>query len=146
MISKEFYHQSKLCEAIRFASLIHEDQRDKMDTIEEMIIAVLHDVLEDGNCEAHYDYISMLTSPGERLEIHLYPATINSLLILRKVKSETYDEYINRVKKDRLARKIKIEDLKDNMNLIRIKNPDLKDFERYQKYRKALDKLVLYGS
>lgn len=34
---------------------------------------------------------------------------------------------------------VKLADLKDNMNLTRIKNPTEKDFERIKKYQKALE-------
>ncbi|MCB9027449.1 MAG: hypothetical protein H6625_14105 [Bdellovibrionaceae bacterium] len=37
-----------------------------------------------------------------------------------------------------LAKKVKIEDIKDNLNLNRLKNIESKDFERVQKYKLAL--------
>lgn len=50
--------------------------------------------------------------------------------------------YIKRVKKNELARKIKLADLKENMNLKRIPNPTEKDYKRVIRYKKAYDLLL----
>ena len=109
-----------LSNAIGIANSFHAGQRDKndeiyilhplrvmlqMDTYEEKIVAVLHDVLEDTDCT-----IESLQDRGFSEEIIL---ALNA--ITRKI-DEKYIEYIERVKNNELARKVKIKDLMDNLS------------------------------
>ena len=109
-----------LSDAIGIATAFHAGQRDKndeiyilhplrvmlqMDTYEEKIVAVLHDVLEDTDCT-----IESLQDRGFSEEIIL---ALNA--ITRKI-DEKYIEYIERVKNNELARKVKIKDLMDNLS------------------------------
>jgi hypothetical protein len=54
----------------------------------------------------------------------------------------SYDEYINRIKTYLPAVRVKLADLEDNMNLMRIKKPEPADFERIEKYKKAYSQLT----
>ena len=55
----------------------------------------------------------------------------------------TYEEYIDRVARNPIARIVKIADLTHNMDTGRLPEGDIeeKDFERWDKYRRALVKL-----
>ena len=99
---------------------------EEVKTIEEKILAVLHDVLEDCNVSR-----SVLIQEGipEYLVIQLE--------ILCKANDEDYFDYINRVKIDQLTTNVKLADLKDNMNLKRLKCIYEEDLKRLEKYKKA---------
>ena len=133
-------------QAISIASLAHEGQLDKggepyilhplrvmmkLKDKKQRIVAVLHDVIEDTNV-TDID----LVVKGLSLEL------INAVLTLTRNKSESYDDYIDRISKDEFAIEVKLADLEDNMDMSRIKNPTPKDYERVVKYGKAREKLI----
>ena len=62
---------------------------------------------------------------------------LEALKTLTHDKSVPYFDYIDKIKKNPLARKVKLSDLKDNMNLKRLKEITEKDRERFAKYEKA---------
>lgn len=62
---------------------------------------------------------------------------VEALKALTHDKSVSYFDYIDKIKKNPLARKVKLSDLKDNMNLKRLKEITEKDRERFAKYEKA---------
>ncbi|MBN7576128.1 MULTISPECIES: HD domain-containing protein [Clostridium] len=132
--------------AIRIAAKAHEGQVDKggkpyilhplrlmlsRTSQEEMICAVLHDVIEDTDITIDY-----LKNEGFSEEI------LSALDALTRRHNETYDGFIERIITNSLACEIKLADLKDNMNLSRIENPSQKDHERIKKYNKAADKIL----
>lgn len=96
----------------------------------EKICAVLHDVIEDTDITLEF-----LRNDGFSEEI------LSALDTLTRRKSESYDQFIDRIVDNQLACNVKLADLSDNMNLTRIKNPSHKDLERIEKYRKAVDKI-----
>ena len=61
---------------------------------------------------------------------------VEALKTLTHDKSVPYFNYIDKIKKNPLARKVKLSDLKDNMNLKRLKEITEKDRERFAKYEK----------
>lgn len=94
-------------------------------------IAILHDIVED--CPEW---------SIERLRNHFTESVCDAIGALTKRKGEQYDTYIERVMADNLARLVKIEDLRDNMNITRIKRPlTQKDIDRMVKYHAAYLKL-----
>jgi (p)ppGpp synthase/HD superfamily hydrolase len=132
--------------AIQLAVQAHRGQKDKagapyilhpvrvmlrMGTDIEMMAAVLHDVLED----TQYTLLD-LQQAG-------YPQRVlEALDCLTRRENETYEEFIERVKTNPLARKVKIADLEDNMDIRRISDPQEKDMERLKKYRRAWSDLT----
>ena len=62
---------------------------------------------------------------------------VEALKTLTHDKSVPYFNYIDKIKKNPLERKVKLSDLKDNMNLKRLKEITEKDRERFAKYEKA---------
>ena len=103
----------------------------RMKTNDERIVALLHDVVED----TEYT-LEDLRKAGYSQKI------LRSLDFLTKRDGEKYEEFIKRVKHNPLARKVKIADIEDNLDLARIKKPKKSDFERIEKYRLALSELM----
>jgi hypothetical protein len=96
----------------------------------ERICAVLHDVVEDTDISLDY-----LRDQGFSEEV------LSALDALTRRDGETYDEYISRIVKNKIASHVKLCDLCDNTDLSRIKNPSAVDYERVKKYRKAEDRI-----
>lgn len=124
--------------AIKLAEIAHEGQLDKggkpyiehcirvmnnVNTVEEKIVAVLHDVFEDTPYPLKY-----LLAQGYSIEIY------NALDAITKRKCEPYNNYILRIINNKLALIVKLADMEDNMNLTRINNPTEKDYIRLRKY------------
>lgn len=137
---------STLEKAIIIATKAHSGQVDKgghpyilhplavmmnVETNVEKIVAVLHDVLEDTELT-----LNDLESEGFGYDV-LIP-----LGILTKGKGVSYDDYIKQIAKNNVARNVKIQDIRNNMDLSRIENLSKKDFERNKKYKKALHFLI----
>jgi (p)ppGpp synthase/HD superfamily hydrolase len=91
------------------------------------VIALLHDLLED--CQ-DWSYDRLMEE---------FPVEIcNAVRALTKKEGEKYEDYLSRVAANDFARKVKITDLKDNMNLTRIKRKlSEKDLDRVAKYHEA---------
>lgn len=135
-----------LNKAITIATKAHEEQVDKggqayilhplrvMLSTEndiERICAVLHDVVEDTEVTLEY-----LKEQGFTEEI------IAVVDALTRRKYESYDEFISRIiRTSKLACRVKLADLKDNMDISRINNPNEKDYKRIDKYSKATERL-----
>ena len=63
---------------------------------------------------------------------------VELVVILTRTKNESYESYINRVSKDTWATSIKLSDLRDNMDLTRLKTElTEKDIHRIYKYHNA---------
>ena len=106
----------------------------QMDSEEEMIVAILHDVVEDSE-KWSFD---KLKEEGFSKKI------INSLRsVTKENKNEDYEKFIDRSIKDKIGRKVKIADISDNLDISRLKEVTDKDILRINKYKKALAKLKL---
>ena len=106
----------------------------QMDSEEEMIVAILHDVVEDSE-KWSFD---KLKEEGFSKKI------INSLRsVTKENKNEDYEKFIDRSIKDKIGRKVKIADISDNLDISRLKEVTDKDIIRINKYKKALEKLKL---
>jgi (p)ppGpp synthase/HD superfamily hydrolase len=98
----------------------------KMDTEEEMIVSVLHDIIEDTDWT-----LASLKKEGFQDEL------LDAIEHLTRKKGESYDDFIRRVKHHPLACKIKLADLEDNMDVKRLKELTEQDLTRIKKYHKA---------
>lgn len=98
----------------------------KMETEEEMAVALLHDVIEDSELTAE-----------DLLAEGISPEVVNSVQTLTKQKGESYEKFVVRVLDDRIACRVKMADIEDNINLLRLKSVTQKDLERVAKYHKA---------
>lgn len=102
---------------------------NKMETEEEKIVALLHDIVED---------IEGITLDTLR-QMGYSEKIVKAVDAMTKRKGEDYEDYLKRVKQNPIARKVKLADIKHNMDLSRIENPTEKDYERIEKkYKKAL--------
>lgn len=96
-------------------------------TDEEKAVAYLHDVIED----------TPLTL--EDLKKQGFPSTvINAVALLTKQKGQSYQDYLEGVKENALARKVKLADLKHNSDLTRLHVVTDADIKRYEKYQEAI--------
>ena len=87
---------------------------------------VLHDVMEDSPITE-----SDLKKEGFDDEI------ITALKLLTRSEGQDYFEYVKNLKGNPIAKAVKLADLKDNMDMSRIKEPKERDFLRHEKYKKA---------
>ena len=133
---------SNLARAIALAAEAHVEQLDKsgapyvlhpirimlhMSSEAEMIVAILHDVVEDTPWTLH-----RLRGEGFSEEV------IAALDGVTRRPDETYEEFVARAKTNPISRKVKIADLEDNMDLKRL-GESLTDhaMERLKRYHKA---------
>ena len=129
--------------ALSIARKAHEGQLDKagvdyiehpiyvasqVDTEEEKAVALLHDVIEDSPVSAE-----------ELLQAGLPETVVTAVQVLTKKKEQDYQTYLETVKKNPLARLVKLADLKHNSDLSRLSSITEKDRERLKKYKKAID-------
>lgn len=89
-----------------------------------MVVALLHDVLEDTQVTA-----DALKSFG------FEPKMIRIVQLLSHDPADTYDDYLEKLYVSRTAMKIKCADMTDNENLNRLKTPAAKDVHRSSFYR-----------
>ncbi|NBD23244.1 HD domain-containing protein [Paenibacillus glycinis] len=131
--------------AIAVALEAHEGQLDKgghpyilhplavmnrVKTMDEKIVAVLHDTVEDSDVT-----FEQLTEYG------FSAAIVAAVRALTRHAAESYDEFVDRAKADPIARNVKIADIQENMDLSRIGDPAPADIDRLGKYRRALERL-----
>ncbi len=96
-------------------------------TEEEKIVGLLHDVVED----TEWTF--------EALENEGFPKQVIDALkcVTKTSEDEDYELFIQRVARNPLAIRVKLNDLADNMDIRRIPELGPKDFERLTKYHKA---------
>ncbi|VVP96391.1 HD domain-containing protein [Pseudomonas fluorescens] len=131
--------------AIAIAAAAHAGQVDKggapyilhplkvmlrMTTLEERIVAVLHDVVED--CEINLDD---LRKEGFSEEV------LTAIQSVTKVPGESYEDFVERAAQNPIGRVVKLADLEENSDLSRIASPSWDDLERVEKYRRAIARL-----
>lgn len=139
--------QMKLLEdAIEIAVQAHRGQTDKagapyvlhplrmmnkVDAVEEKIVAVLHDVVEDTDWTF------------ERLRERAFPEEILAALdCVTRREDETYEAFVERTKTNPVARRVKLADLEDNMDVRRLGPLTPKDADRLAKYQRAWRRLT----
>ncbi|MGV3709508.1 MAG: HD domain-containing protein [Gemmatimonas sp.] len=133
---------STLERAIVIAAEAHAGQQDKagesyilhplrvmqrVSTNDARIVAVLHDVVEDTPWT-----LQQLSAEG------FSSAIVDAVDALTRREHESYDAFVIRAGKNAIARSVKLADLADNMELTRIKEPGAKDFERMERYKRAV--------
>lgn len=62
---------------------------------------------------------------------------VDAVMSVTRNKCEDYFDFIRCCKANPIGRRVKIADLKDNMNITRLKELTEKDIERLKKYHKA---------
>lgn len=94
-------------------------------------IAVGHDLMED--CEVTY---------GDLYTEGMSKRVIAGITALTKRPQQTYDEYKAAVKSNPDAIRVKIEDLRHNSDIRRLKGVTQKDIDRVERYQKFFLELV----
>lgn len=128
--------------ALAIAQVAHQGQKDKggvpyiqhplavaskMDTEDEVIVALLHDVVED----SEYTFEDL---EKEGFSDHV----IDALKLLTHDPKVPYMDYIRNLKDNKLARKVKLADLNHNSQLSRLNHePTMADLKRLKKYEAA---------
>lgn len=119
----------------------HYGQRDKMgcayfqhpmrvalrcDTDEQRMVALLHDVMEDAGVTT-----DQLLAEGFPQEV------IDGVLAVSRQQGENYEDFVARAKQNPLGRAVKLHDLEDNLDILRLDafSPDMA--QRYAKYLAA---------
>lgn len=102
----------------------------RMETEAEMTAAILHDIVED----TPYT-LDDLRALGYAEEV------VAAVDHLSRREGETYEAYIERLRPHPMARRIKLADLEDNMDLRRLNTIGEKDVERLRRYRQAWERL-----
>jgi len=98
----------------------------KMDTDEERSVALLHDVIEDSDISAQ-----------ELYELDIPQHVVDAVVCLTKQPNESYQDLIARVQTNKLATKVKLADIEDNINVLRLATLNDNDLQRVQKYHQA---------
>ena len=131
---------SNLARAISIAAQAHQHQLDLAGTPymlhlmrvmlavrseDERIVAILHDLLEDTDWT-----LEMVAAEG------FSPEILRSLDLITHRKGESYPDYIARVKTDPVAASVKLADMLDNLDLMRLQTLSAEDLERAVKYHR----------
>ena len=99
-----------------------------MSNDQEKIVAILHDVVEDSDWT--FDRLK---------EEGFEDSVIQSLRCVTKYsEEEDYQEFIKRAATNKIATKVKMADIEDNLDLSRLGTLTEKDLTRIEKYKKAL--------
>lgn len=119
----------------------HAGQRDKMGcayfqhpmrvamhctTDAEKIVALLHDTIEDNDVTPDY-----LLAEGFPREI------VDAVLSVTKREGESYVDFVRRASQNHIGRVVKLRDLEDNLNALRLDHFDADMAARYNKYLAA---------
>ncbi len=128
--------------AMRIAFEAHKEQTDKtgipyiyhpihlaeqMSDEAETCVALLHDVIEDTDMTF------------EQMEAEGFtPEIIAALRLLTHDENVSYLDYVAEIKKNAIATKVKLVDLKHNSDLTRLDHVDEKAIIRVEKYKKAI--------
>lgn len=140
---------STLERAVAIAAVAHEGQRDKagapyilhplrvmlsLETFEERVVGVLHDVLEDTTVT-----VESLRASGFSEEI------LTALEGVTKRPGESYEAFVLRAAANPIGRRVKLADLADNCDLSRLPDPGPEDHRRLEKYRRAMETIQGMG-
>ena len=132
--------------AYAIALVAHKNQYDKvgvsyinhpltvsksLETEDEKIVGLLHDVIEDTS-------VSL-----DDLRLFFDEYIIEAIDLLTHKEEDKYMDYLAKIKTNPLALKVKLADLKHNMDMSRFKNPTKSDYERLEnKYKPAYEFLT----
>jgi len=96
----------------------------KVSSYDEKIVALLHDIIEDKK-----------VTKEDLLGLNYPQHIIDAVVILTKKKGAYYPDYIESIieSDNKLAMNVKLADLEHNMDLTRISNPTVNDYERVNK-------------
>ena len=99
---------------------------EQMETEEECIVALLHDVVEDTDITF------------EQLDKEFSSTVIEALKLLTHDETIEYMDYVRKIKSNPIARTVKLADLWHNYDITRMKKITKKDLKRREKYADAM--------
>ena len=102
----------------------------RLQSPEAQVVGWLHDTVEDTGLSL------------SEVEKEFGSETAAAVDAVSRRAGEDWDAYLLRVKKNPIARQVKISDLIDNSNLSRLETISLRDIERQAKYNRALKFLL----
>ncbi len=135
-------YSSSTKKALKLSFEAHKEQTDKsgmpyvyhpfhiaeqMDTEETVIVALLHDVVEDT------DYTLQ-----DIADMGFSQAVIDALSLMTHDKTVPYLDYVAKIKENPIATTVKLADLRHNSDVSRLDIVDDKAIQRIQKYEKAM--------
>lgn len=152
-LTEEKYEELKesnndIYKALELATILFKNDTDKgglpymnhliyvyshVDTINQKVVALLHDIIEDKK-----------VTKEELLDIGFKNNQVIDILSLSRNKKITYSDYIEKIINEASydALVVKMADLENNMDLTRIKNPKVEDYERVEKrYTPSYEKI-----
>ncbi len=101
----------------------------KVDTLEEQIVAVLHDIVEDTDVTLE-----------DLRELKFSPTIIDAIDAISRRRNEQLKPYLRRVRRNRIAYNVKMQDIRDNSNLERLHSLPIETQERLaKKYKFCLE-------
>ncbi len=136
---------STLERAIALAATAHAGQTDKagapyilhvlrvmlrLETAEERMAAVMHDMVEDCGWT-----LEQLRAEG------FSEAVVKGVDAVTRRDSESYEEFVLRAKAHPIGRRVKMADLEDNSDTSRLPEITPRDQARLEKYRRAMEAL-----
>jgi (p)ppGpp synthase/HD superfamily hydrolase len=98
----------------------------------EKICGVLHDLIEDTDWT--FDRLKKEGFSNEVIDV--------LRCLTKESEEEDYTHFINRIKENKIAINVKLNDLKENMDIIRLTKLDNKDIVRLNKYLNAYNELI----
>ena len=104
---------------------------EQMESEEAICVALLHDVMEDTDLDV-----------GDIRAAGMSDAVVAALLLMTHDSEIEYMDYVERLSCNPLARKVKMADLRHNMDTARLDAISDKDRERVAKYRRAYSMLA----
>lgn len=127
--------------ALEIATKAHAGQKDKAGkdyiehpkrvadscyTTEERVVALLHDTIEDTD-----------VTPDSLREAGMPEEIVEAVLSVTRREGETYEAFVKRASENRIGRVVKLHDLEDNLDIMRLDAVTEKDIERLNRYLKA---------
>lgn len=113
-------------------------------TWKDKVVGYLHDAAEDTEYSVG-QILEMLQSRCDNKISEEHVREINDALSLLNSKtSNSREEYIDRIRNNKVATRVKLNDLKHNMDISRISNPTNKDIERVKRYKKEYRTILEY--
>ncbi|BCS95446.1 hypothetical protein DSLASN_10780 [Desulfoluna limicola] len=102
----------------------------KMENEDEMAVALLHDVVEDSGYTAK-----------DLMDAGIPSHVVGAVECLTRVDGESYEDFIERVQSNPIASAVKIADLEDNMDILRLDMLGERELRRLGQLHRAWKKL-----
>jgi len=110
----------------------------------EQIVGFLHDVAEDTPHTVEEVMQTLKTKSNGVLSEEDAREIETALQLLNSNTAASREEYIMRIKNSDLATRVKLNDLKHNMDISRLPNPTQKDLDRLARYKKEYEQVLGY--